>query len=294
MSEIIKYSCIILKQYIHEKEFKEITELSQICTKKDNMLLKLEQDYKLSISKKSEVLSNIANEFMYYVNNELVSYIGISCFGGNIAELNGMTHPRYRRKGLFKKLFDLAISECRARNYSEILLLSYDASIEGKNFIKSNGGKYRRSEYSMKYMISQDKIIKNSNEAISLTKADKSDSYEISKQNSIYWGEEFDDEEVQFLPNTEIYMIKKSDKIIGKIHVEYNENYAYIFGFGIKPEYRCNGYGRIALRKIVNKILSKNIKNIKLDVACENVTALNIYKECGFIQTSVMNYYEIL
>ena len=39
----------------------------------------------------------------------LVAYLGISCFGGNIGEINGMTHPDWRRKGIFKKLFEIAM-----------------------------------------------------------------------------------------------------------------------------------------------------------------------------------------
>lgn len=293
MGEIIKDSSIVLKEYIDEKEYKELNELSRICTSKDKIILKLELDYKINMARESENHSNLVNEFLYYVDDKLVSYIGISCFGGNVAELNGMTHPEYRRNGLFKKLFELAIDECKRRNYDEILVLSDNASDEGTSFIKASGGKYKCSEYSMDY-ICDSKNINNDNKIVSLKKADKSDSSEIKKQDSIYWGEELDEREVEFPPNTDIYMIKKSDETIGKIHVEYSDNYAYIFGFGIKPEYRCNGYGRTALRKTVDLILEKNIENIKLDVACENTTALNLYKECGFVQKSVMDYYKIV
>ncbi|MDO5517181.1 MAG: GNAT family N-acetyltransferase [Clostridium sp.] len=293
MAEIIKDSFIVLKEYINEKEYKELNELSRICERKDKINLKLELDYKLNISGEAERHNNLVNEFLYYINDKLVSYIGISCFGGNTAELNGITHPEYRRKGLFKKIFQLAINECRVRNYREVLLLSDDASCDGVDFIKANGGKYKCSEYSMKYD-KDDKVILNEDNDILLEKADRSDSNEIKKQDSIYWGEELDGEECEIPSNTEVYMIKKSDKTVGKIHVEYSDNYAYIFGFGIKPEYRCNGFGRSALEETVNLILGKNIEDIRLDVACENKTALNLYKKCGFKENSVMNYYKIM
>lgn len=293
MPEKIQDRYIVLKEYICGKEYDDLSKLSEVCTSNDDTILKLELEYKLNIARKSEDHSNLVNEFLYYINDEVVSYIGISCFGGNVAELNGMTNPKYRRQGLFKKLFDLAMDECKRRNYDEVLLLSDDSSDSGNQFIKSNGGAYKCSEYSMEY-VSGDKLINSASKVISLKKADKTDSDEIKKQDSIYWGEELGEEEVEFLPNTDIYMIKKYDNTIGKIHVEYNDDSAYIFGFGIMPEYRCNGYGRTALRETVNTILSKNIDNIKLDVSCENVTALNLYKECGFIQKSIMNYYKII
>jgi GNAT superfamily N-acetyltransferase len=34
---------------------------------------------------------------------------------------------------------------------------------------------------------------------------------------------------------------------IGKIKVEYSDNYAFIYGFGILPDSRGKGYGRAAL-----------------------------------------------
>lgn len=293
MSEKVQGNHIVLKEYIHEKEYKDLTELSNVCTSNDDIILKLELDYKLNVAKESENNNNLVNEFLYYINDEVVSYIGISSFGGNVAELNGMTNPKYRKEGLFKKLFQLAMDECRRRNYNEILLLSDNASESGNEFIKLNGGVYKCSEYSMEYM-SGDKLINNNSKVISLKKADKTDSDEIKNQDAIYWGKDLGEGEIEFIPNTDIYMIKKSDNIIGKINVEYDEDYAYIFGFGIKPEYRCNGYGRAALIEVVNTIIEKGIKNIKLDVACENITALNLYKECGFEQKSVMNYYKIL
>ncbi|WP_367114841.1 GNAT family N-acetyltransferase [Clostridium sp.] len=52
------------------------------------------------------------NEFLYYIDGVLIAYLGISSFGGNNGEINGMTHPDFRRNGLFTKLFQLAIEEC--------------------------------------------------------------------------------------------------------------------------------------------------------------------------------------
>ena len=124
-----------------------------------------------------------------------------------------MTNPKYRKEGLFKKLFQLAMDECRRRNYNEILLLSDNASESGNEFIKLNGGVYKCSEYSMEYM-SGDKLINNNSKVISLKKADKTDSDEIKNQDAIYWGKDLGEGEIEFIPNTDIYMIKKYCNIL--------------------------------------------------------------------------------
>ena len=41
-------------------------------------------------------------------------------------------------------------------------------------------------------------------------------------------------------------------------------------------------------------INEKNIYDVELDVECNNNTALNLYKDCGFEEQSEMNYYRYL
>ena len=189
---------ICLKQYISEKEYKEINELEKICSIQDKTNLKLELDYKLNKNKKSEVgLKNI-DEFLYYVKGVLVAYLGISSFGGsNICEINGLTHPDYRRKGLFRKLFELAVQQCWGRGFSKILLLSDGNSGSGLGFIKSANGIYDFSEYRMKLI---DQTIIDSIDCINLRKATNLDGKEIGRQNAIFFN---GSEECEAFPEAE-------------------------------------------------------------------------------------------
>ena len=72
MSEKVQGNHIVLKEYIHEKEYKDLTELSNVCTSNDDIILKLELDYKLNVAKESENNNNLVNEFLYYINDEVV------------------------------------------------------------------------------------------------------------------------------------------------------------------------------------------------------------------------------
>ena len=291
MCEKVFDQSIGLKQYLSEKEYKEINQLKEICSLKDKTNLKLELDYKLNIHKHSEIgLKNI-NEFFYYVEGVLVAYIGISSFGNNTAEINGMTHPDWRRKGIFKKLFELAIQECQKRNFNKILLLADRNSISGLEFIKVNGGNYSFSEYRMKRL--GEYTEKNIN-SIYLREAKKHDKDEIARQDAMFFGK--GEQYESFLeegenPSEITYMIELKGEIIGKIRVEYGDNSAFIYGFGIISEFRGKGYGKATLRTVLKLINEKDIYSIELDVECKNDTALNLYKACGFQEKSVMDYY---
>jgi GNAT superfamily N-acetyltransferase len=293
MSQNLINETICLKQYTSGKEYKEISNLEEICRSQDKTNLKLELDYRLNVSKNSQIgLENI-NEFLYYIEDKLVAYLGISSFrGSNIGEINGMTHPDYRRKGLFKKLLELAIDECTKRNFNKLLLLSDGNSSSGVEFIKSSLGIYDFSEYRMQLL---NKTSLQSINSISLRKAGKQDGIEIGRQNAVFFNisevcECFPEEEEEL--NNTTYMVELNDVSIGKIRINYIDNSAFISGFGIVPDFRGKGYGKAALISALRLINQKNIYKIELDVECKNDTALNLYKVCGLEEKSVMNYYK--
>jgi predicted acetyltransferase len=299
MSREVLNQSICLKEYICEKEYKEVNELAKLCSLKDKTNLKLELDYKLNMSRNSEIGFGKINEFLYYIDDVLVAYLGISSFGGNVVEINGMTHPDFRRKGIFSKLFELSIDECKKRSFDKLLLLSDGKEQSGVEFIKAIGGNYDFSEYRMKQL---NKINLENINSISLRKAGKLDGNDVVRQNAIFFndsyeeeksledGEKLTEEVVNFDEHT--YMIELKKQIIGKINVEYKDNSAFIFGFGILPDFRGKGYGKAALKETLRLIKEKNISKVELDVECKNDTALNLYKACGFEEQSIMNYYK--
>jgi ribosomal protein S18 acetylase RimI-like enzyme len=294
MPQEILHHTIHLMEFITEKEYSEINQLQELCYAKDQTNLKLELDYKLHVSSISKIGSNRTNEFLYYVNNKLVAYLGISCFGENIGELNGMTHPDWRRNGLFHKLFLLAANECAQRNFSKILLISDGKSTSGIEFIKSEGGIYYSSEYRMRL---QNSTTHEDIYPVSLRPATKEDHKEIANQNMIFFNDPPESENAPIeedAPNIITYMVELSDVVIGKIKVEYSDTSAFIFGFGIMPDYRGKGYGKAALKETLRTIQEKNIPEAELDVVCTNSNALNLYKACGFEEVSIMNYYQHL
>lgn len=284
---------IVLKKYIEDEDYEKLAYLQKLCKDQDKIELKLELEYKLTVRSGQWNPVKAVNEFLYYDGEELVGYIGISSFSGGNAELNGMVHPNWRRRGIFKRLYELAIDECRRRDFERILLLCDDKSEAGKAFIGSTGASYAFSEYKMKLGEGKCNIVEKN---ITVRKAKNSDAEEIGRQNSIFFGSpdiqlEYPEDQEKY--NKITYMIELKGKTIGKIRVDSDGDSSYIYGFGILPEYRGKGYGREALAATLDLIKKNNIRNIYLDVAAKNNTALNLYTSCGFRQEAVMNYYEV-
>ena len=285
---------IKLKEKVNKNDYEVIGKLQELCLETDKTTLKLELDHKLSRAEVNIGEFNNINEFMYYDENKLIGYIGISNFGGAAIEVNGMVHPEYRRKGVFKRLFSLVKDEWSKRESQKMLLLSDNSSASGLEFIKYAKAEYDFSEYEMylKGNMGQSLI---SNKLV-LRKAVNKDAKEIALQNSIYFDIEFREEDL-CVPEEEdkcgspIYMAEVNDKIIGKVHLGLGDAVCGIYGLGVIPEYRRLGYGREILARAVEILKEKDARSIMLQVAATNKNALNLYKSCGFEETSRMDYY---
>lgn len=287
---------IKMRENLTQKEYDEIHHLESICLEKDRTSLKLELEYKLSRAQWEQKIRKVNNEFMYYENNLLVGYIGICQFGGPDLEVNGMVHPDFRGKGIFKELYTSVKEEFNKRTSQKMLLLCDRHSLSGQEFIKTTGAIYEYSEYEM-YLKNAVNETAVSNKIV-LRRATNRDAREIARQNAIYFGVAFNEDQIT-LPEDEekngftVYIAEQDSKVIGKVHLELNQSVGGIYGLGVLPEYRGMGYGREILMGSIVKLKERNAQEIMLQVDTKNGNALNLYTSCGFEVTSTMDYYAV-
>lgn len=296
---------IKLKGGLSRDDYDLIDALRKRCADADQITLKLELEYKLADTENSGCTAEIRhiNEFLCFNGSLLIGYMGICSFGGAKSpfEITGMVDPDYRRRGVFSKLYELAVAECKRRNAGGILALCDRKSASGQAFIKNSGVTYIYSEFEMYLQnkskeISEDKLC-----GISLRKAGNQDAPELARQNRIYFGggtDEIGDEEI-IVPEDEekrgvtAYLAIKDGIIIGKVNLQIFNGIGGIYGLGVLPEYRGKGLGRAVLLNAVEKLRESDAKEIMLQVAAQNARALNLYKSCGFEETSVMDYFDV-
>lgn len=286
---------IKLKTNLSKNDVADIRELEERCHNFFPVTLKLELDYKTAdLLETSEPLME-NNEFMYYDDSRLIGYLGIGSFGGSTPELNGMVDPEYRKKGIFKELMRLAADECRRRGMDNMLLLSDRKSASGQAFIKSMNTTFHHTEFEM-YVFSPKMTVEPT--GVHLRKATNSDANEVARQNVIYFNGS-DEEHNKIMPETEekrgmrIYIAEYDGNIVGKTHLQIIGDEGSIYGLGILPEYRGLGLGRKLLLESIRQLFEMNVSRIMLQVESENSNALNLYKSCGFEETSVMDYYKL-
>jgi ribosomal protein S18 acetylase RimI-like enzyme len=292
---------------LDRETYASVSALQKICEAHDKITLKLELDYKLNAYEQRTIerQEGYTDEFIAYKDGQAVGYIGICGFGGPGAQLEvtGMVHPLYRRQGIFTRLHALALSEFQRRKCADVLLLCDRISAAGHAFLEKIGSTYKSCEVEM--YLQKDAPIDEvyAHHDIILQKAINADAAMIQSINADTWNMPENPSgtgEGPCLPEEEekcgltIYLGKKDSVTVGKINLQKSESDVWgIYGFAVLPEYRGFGYGRAMLKQSIEKMKASGAKEIMLQVVPENERALNLYKSCGFTETSVMDYFEL-
>jgi len=286
------------RQGLTEQELHDIRILADICDALDGIKLKLNW---ISLQTRSV---HETNDFLIYENGDLIGYLGIYSFQASEAEISGMIHPLYRRRGLFTKLVDAAVEECTRRGFEQILFINHHRSTSGQAFLIARGTTYKVSEHWMRSQrtdedLSGMNVPGMTKNAIHLRSASVEDKELLIRLNmSGFAMEEADSREYVertiSSPLEFTFIAEAQGDPIAKLGVTYEEGSAFIYGFCVNPEQRGKGYGRRVLVELMNMLQREQGKTrFELEVAVENARALGIYEDCGFQVISANDYYEL-
>ena len=241
--------------------------------------------------------ADVTDDFLCFEESgQLVGYLALYGFGGSEIEISGMVHPLYRRSGVFSRLLAGASDECRRRGIKSLLFICDRNSSSGVAFVKAHDTVFDHSENKMEMPGSAEPVELHS--PIILRKTGVEDFDLLAKLNAICFNMSEEDTRSFFIKNniltSDQLFISVLDGIdIGMLRLTKENDDILIYGFGIKPEYRGKGYGRITLSRAVNIALEQKPKRVALEVDCVNDTALSLYKSCGFKTTATYDYYRL-
>lgn len=107
-----------------------------------------------------------------------------------------------------------------------------------------------------------------------------------------FWSKEALEQEL--LNENRIYILAKDEntnEILGFAGISIIFNEAELMNIVVKKNKRKHGIGKALLEKIINICIENNIEVVKLEVNENNISARNLYKSCGFIQTGKRERY---
>ena len=283
---------MIIKSYISlsEQAINEVLNLEDVCKKHDNLKGSVFLDTSLNFN------HQIKSIFLLYENGELISMLSMFIPTQQEAEISAFTSPKYRQEGYFKALLTKAVAELGKYEIPTILFVCESQANSGKKVIAKFKTKYDHTEYFMRSN-------KKSHEAkegyrLRLLKPDRKDLDKLIETSMRTFDDSYEDSRILIencfgLENREQYIAVLNDLFIGLGAVNLEGDEGSIFGFGIVPEYRGQGYGKELLHLIVDSLWQRGKTEITLEVNSENAHALELYKKSGFQIAVAFEYYRI-
>jgi ribosomal protein S18 acetylase RimI-like enzyme len=275
---------------LNESQLAQIQQLETACNQFEGLTMKL------NWSALHDRPPDQSNDFLGYADGQLVGYLALFGFNQREAEISAMTHPTYRRLGIFKGLLAAARAELKTRGIPDMLFICEQSSTAGAVCMQALAAYYEFSEYKMRW---QEPVMFNARpSALQLRLALPEDIGGLVRLDEICFGVSTDAAQrwlAQDLadPQRRVWLATLGSVKIGKINVWTNESETYIAGFCIEPEYRGQGYGKTMLTHVLEQLAAERHAQVVLEVACENKHALSLYQQCGFRTVTAYDYYRL-
>ena len=278
------------RQTLTEGEIAEIRVLADACLQRDELDLRLLWEVLQSRS------GETANDFLHYVDGELVGFLTIEGVGDEDAEATGMVHPAHRRRGVFGALVEAAKSECRRNATPAIVFYCDRRSQPAKAFLESIGATYQFSEHKMR--LDTPGAAEAPATELSITRAGPEDAADIAA----VLAEDMGLQATGFAqhiadnmrrPTYTYYIARLGETAVGTANLQILDQRPYIYGFVVRPEYRGRGYGRQILAHMIAGISAAQPEPVFLEVEQDNTPALGLYRSFGFEPVATFDYYRV-
>ncbi|MGZ9586734.1 GNAT family N-acetyltransferase [Paenibacillus marinisediminis] len=269
----------------------DIQQLERCCQAIDPSV-RLTLDNSLNIDKR------IPSYYLYYEQQQLVSFIKLFIPTMEEAEVTGCTLPDYRQQGYFSSLLTTTSEQLSLYRIPSLLLVCDSQAAPAKQVMSRLPAAYQFTEYSLKYKGERISSNSLSPHTVRLKVASEEDLNSIIHLSSTIF-EESIESAASFITNTmkaanrTQYAIMHGDQHAGIVSITYVEQSASINGFGIDPTLQGKGLGRAALQEVIRELMSRNISDIVLDVNSANERAYRLYISAGFQVVSATDYYRM-
>lgn len=273
-----------------DEQLTAIGDLEDLCNQADGLSLKFNPNM---LRDRAE---NQANDFLYYDDAQLIGYLALYSFNTREVEISAMTHPAYRRQGIFKHLLAAAREEVRQRSVPDLLFICERASPASAPTMQAISAAYDFSEHKMVLTHAPQSIAWPAN--LALRDAQLSDIEEMARMDALCFQTDLEPsrtwlETVLTNDSRRAWIATLNGRTIGKIQISLAGGETYINAFCILPAYRGRGYGKAILSHIVAHLLAEKHPLISLEVETENESALSLYYRAGFEVTTAYDYYRL-
>lgn len=234
--------------------------------------------------------------YLYYQSSKNPKLISVLfCYDlEDYLEVSAFTSPAHRCQGAFTSLFQKLLE-----GYEETPVCfypdgnSYDALMTMEVLDCEYSGTEHLMRLEKRPEVSGDAAIAENNATVTLYPATKDDllalvavhsaAFDMEKEDSIAFLEQ------SFDTGETIWCIAADSTIVGLVLTSIQPDQTNLYGLAIHPEYQKKGYGRDAVKVLLQK--PEITFPVTLHVTEENEAAFKIYKGMGFVTTQELMEY---
>ena len=267
---------IIRDNKLTEKNINDIEALTQACSEVDGDNLLVYADEGDNIYPKFDCFYMMYDEDPKVSEDaKLLGFLSVFQPDGYCPYVYAMVDPKYRKQGIFKKLYDDFMDEFKYFKFESVSFPINKDNETAINILKKMEG----YKYSTEYILGLDIDSSDSN-----TKSETPDKLTLTSSYN-------DDGTITYFLND--LALGHFKRTIGSLIITKDDGIACLSHFEIQKSKRNKGYGRTMLDMLCKDLHENNVNKIILQVTSNNPAALHLYTSYGFKIQSELDYYNI-
>lgn len=278
------------KQTLTPDEMAEIERLINICNEHDGLRMRI------GLEMLRDRSGDETNDFLYYVDGQLVGYLEADSWGTKEKELTGMVHPAFCRQGIFTTLFTAAKEDLQQRGVQKLIFVCEHTSKSGRAFLATTGAEFAYAEYEMWLgtfhergrrsggLLMRQANTRDIETIVSLLATDSGNFASVRE-----WVAKLMDKP----EGHRFYLATLNGQSLGTVRLDFMDEVIGIYAFEVRLGYRGLGYGREMLEQLIHIARAASNKPIMLDVETDNTNAVGLYLSVGFEIKTTYDYYEL-
>jgi len=276
------------KQRLTDDELASVKALAALCNALEALDLKLSYDPVPGNDPTAPLV------FLARADGAIVGFCGLDGAGRRQVEVCGMTHPQYRRRGIASALLEVVKEEARAQGSQQMLIICEDASASGQGFVQRLGLARDFTELRMEVATPPE----FTEERLEIRDAEREDAEIIDVVVTTAFGDPlgmrlYDILASMATPSERFFLGTLDGEPVTSLKVFYDAPKAYIYGFGVLPQYSRQGYGREFAARIITQLMADGWAPVGLEVDDDNTSAYNLYRSLRFREITSYGYYPL-
>ena len=268
----------------------QVRELERICEQNDRLKGSLFLDPSLNFSPDAPSLLAL------FEGDTLAGAMTFFAPTQEEAEIVGLTHPLFRRSGVFRALVAAASRQASALKIPDFLFVCEPQSKDGVAALATLSLTPDHTEYALRYDRADSAGRLSVPEGLTLqraTDADLNDMVMIS-------AESFSDEAEQAAHFLALALVSETRRqYIARLHGEpvaigalgYEGGEATLYGLGVRTGLQNRGIGRGLVALLLGESFAAGYEDVLIEVDNTNARAYHLYLSCGFRAEAIYDYF---